>query len=77
MKIWKAYDECHDLGYFKDQSKALDILIQELHGNFSGELAEKTIAEAWNTYVNLNDASKIIQLLNDFCLYIQEIAVIE
>lgn len=77
MKIWKAYDECHDLGYFKDQSKALDILVKELHENFSGELAEKTIAEAWSTYVDLKDASKIIELLNDFCLYIQEITVIE
>lgn len=77
MKIWKAYDECHDLGYFKDQSKALAILVQELHDNFSGEIATKTITEAWNVYVNLKDASKIIQLLNDFCLYIQEIAVIE
>ena len=77
MKIWKAYDECHDLGYFKDQSKALAILVQELHDNFSGEIATKTITEAWNAYVNLKDASKIIQLLNDFCLYIQEITVIE
>ena len=77
MKIWKVYDECYDFGYFKDQKKAFETLKKELHKSFSGELAEKTIAEAWNTYIDLKDASKITKLFNDFCLYFEEIDVIE